>query len=360
MTPDETSTRPKVPERSPLREVAMLFLRLGLTAFGGPAAPIALMRDEVVRRKGWMTDQEFLDAIGATNIIPGPNSTEMAILLGNRRAGWKGLLTAGSLFILPATLIVLALAVVYVRYGSTPQAEWVLYGIKPVMVAIVIVALLALAPKAAKDWAQLAIGSAAVALYLVGVNEIALLFGGGAVSVAVHFGRRWAKSVASSALLAPVFGALPSLPAATVPGFSLVALFLNFLKIGAVLYGSGYVLLAYVRADFVDRLGWLTDRQLIDAVAVGQLTPGPVSTTATFIGYVVGSWPGAILATVAIFLPSFAFVAVLDRLLPLARSNRLVGAALDGINAASVGLIAGVAWQLGRGAVTEVFTYVVL
>jgi chromate transporter len=344
-----------------LREVAALFGRLGLVAFGGPAAHIALMRDEVVRRRHWMGDQEFLDMVGATNLIPGPNSTEMAIHLGKRRAGWWGYLAGGVLFILPATLIVLVLAVVYVRYGSTPQIERLLYGIKPIMVAIVLFAVRGLARGTSKTlWPILAAIGVGL-LYVFGVNELLLLAIGGLVFVAVKVGWGKWRGMAHGLLLLPLAGGVPVLAAqATAGGHSLLTLTLNFLKIGAVLYGSGYVLLAYMRSDFVERLGWLTDQQLIDAIAVGQVTPGPVSTAATFVGYLAGGYPGAILATLAIFLPAFVFVALLSRILPLVRRYEVAGAALDGVNAASLGLMGGVAWQLGRAAVTDWFTIAAL
>ena len=344
--------------RNNLREVALLFLRLGVVAFGGPAAHIAMMRDEVVRRRNWVGDQEFLDMVGATNLIPGPNSTELAIHLGHRRAGWIGLLTAGALFIGPATLIVMALAALYVEYGKTPQAEWLLYGVKPVIIAIVAQALWGLGRTAIRGFKPLLplIGIAAVALYIVGVNEIFLLFAGGAVTVALHTGQRLGlPKLTAIAPLPLLLGKLTLLPL-QVTGFSMIALFLNFLKIGAVLYGSGYVLLAFLRGDFVERLGWLTDQQLIDAVAIGQLTPGPVFTTATFVGYVTGGWVAALVATAAIFLPSFVFVGLLSKILPLVRRSPTAAAALDGVNVAALGLMAGVTWQLGRAAIIDTST----
>lgn len=344
-----------------LKEAAALFARLGLVSFGGPAAHIALMRDEVVRRRNWMGDQDFLDMVGATNLIPGPNSTEMAIHLGKRRAGWWGYLAGGVLFILPATLIVLSLAVVYVRYGSTPQVEWLLYGIKPIMVAIVLFAVWGLARGTSKTLLPVLAAVGVGLLYVFGVNELLLLAIGGVVFVMVNAGWRKWRNMAHGLLLLPLAGGVPVLAATqTAGGYSLLTLTLNFLKIGAVLYGSGYVLLAYLRSDFVERLGWLTDQQLIDAIAVGQVTPGPVSTAATFIGYLTGSYPGAVLATVAIFLPAFVFVALLSHILPLVRRYEVASAALDGVNAASLGLMAGVAWQLGRAAVTDWFTVAAL
>ncbi len=341
---------------SDLREVAGLFLKLGFIAFGGPAAHIAMMRDEVVTRRKWLDDQDFLDMVGATSLIPGPNSTEMVIHLSHRRAGWSGFVTGGLLFILPAAAIVLAAAVAYVEYSTTDLGEWVLYGIKPVLIAIVLQALWGLGGTAVKGVTTVVVGGMALGLYLLGVNEIILVFGGGALAVVAHGGVRVVAGRFASILVAPMLAPLPA--AATVPGYSLLTLFLNFLKIGSVLYGSGYVLLAFLRGDFVDRLGWLTDQQLIDAVAIGQFTPGPVFTTATFVGYLVGSWSGAVVATIGIFVPSFVFVALLSRILPLVRRSELAGVALDGVNVASLGLMAGVTWQLARSSIVDPFTAV--
>lgn len=349
------------PERGSLREVAGLFLKLGLIAFGGPAAHIAMMRDEVVRRRRWVGDQHFLDLLGATNLIPGPNSTEMAIHLGFVRAGWPGLAVAGTLFILPAMLIVLALAWAYVRFGSAPEVGWLLYGIKPAIIAIIVQALVGLTKTAVKGPLTGLVAAGTAALYLLGLNELALLFGG-ALLVAVVQNRGRLRTWRLPLVLPPSFtltgaggGVLGALAAGAVP-FSLMTLFLTFLKIGAVLYGSGYVLLAFLRADFVERLGWLTDQQLLDAIAIGQLTPGPVFTTATFVGYLVGGLPGALLSTVAIFLPSFVFVALSNPLIPRLRRWPWTAGLLDGVNAAALGLMAAVTWQLGWGAIVDPLT----
>jgi chromate transporter len=335
-----------------LSEVAALFLKLGCVAFGGPAAHIALMRDEVVTRRRWVTEQEFLDLIGASNLIPGPTSTELAIYLGYARAGWRGLVLAGILFILPASLVSLVIAWAYVRYGSTPEATWLLYGVKPVIIAVVVQAIWALARTAVKGWLYAAVGALVLVLYAAGFNEIVLLLGAGLVVMAVRAGRRLSRRPRALALL-PMVGA-PALPAATA-GVVVdpLSLFLVFLKIGAVLYGSGYVLLAFLRNDLVVRLGWLTDQQLIDAVAVGQLTPGPVFTTATFIGYLVAGASGAALATLAIFLPSFVFVAVVSPIVPRLRGSAWMSAFLDGVNVAAIGLMLAVTWQLARSAVVD-------
>jgi chromate transporter len=334
-----------------LSEVAALFLKLGFVAFGGPAAHIALMRDEVVTRRRWVSEQQFLDLLGASNLIPGPTSTELAIYLGYARAGWRGLVLAGTLFILPAALISLALAWAYVRYGSTPEAVWLLYGIKPVIIAVVVQAIWALARTAVKGWLLAAIGALVLGLYAVGINEIVLLLGAGVLVMASrHAGRL--RQRPRGLVLVPMLGA-PALSTAGAAAVDPVSLFFVFLKIGAVLYGSGYVLLAFLRNDFVVRLGWLTDQQLIDAVAVGQFTPGPVFTTATFIGYIVAGTGGAALSTLAIFLPSFVFVAIVYPLVPRLRGSAWMSAFLDGVNVAAIGLMLAVTWQLARSAVVD-------
>jgi chromate transporter len=339
-----------------LREVAALFLKLGVIGFGGPAAHIAMMRDETVNRRKWLSDEEFLDLVGAVNLIPGPNSTEMAIHIGFLRAGWPGLITGGVCFIVPAMLSVLALAWAYVRFGSMPQAAWLLYGIKPVVIAIIVQALWGLGRKAVKGPLTAVVAVLIVALYFAGINEIALLFGGGLiVMLAVNFHRLRGKVLGVTFL---PLGGLGLLSQATIP-FNFTSLFFIFLKIGSVLYGSGYVLLAFLRADFVVRLGWLTDHQLLDAIAIGQVTPGPVFTTATFIGYVLGGVGGAILATLGIFLPSFIFVAISNPLIPKVRNSPWAGALLDGVNVASLGLMAAVSWQLGRASLTDPFTILI-
>lgn len=336
---------------SPLAEVAALFLRLGFTAFGGPAAHIAIMHDEVVVRRKWLTDEEFLDLLGATNLIPGPNSTEMAIHVGYRRAGWPGLLLGGLCFIAPATLIVLVLASLYVRFGTTPQVEWLLYGIKPVVIAIIAQALWILGSRALKHSGLVLLGACAFGLYFLGFNEIALLFAGGLLFMLLaNIGRL--RKLPPAALL-PISGMF--LTQALVP-FSLPVLFLTFLKIGSVLYGSGYVLLAFLRNDFVLRLGWLTDQQLLDAVAIGQVTPGPLFTAATFIGYLLGGIPAALLATLGIFLPSFIFVALSNPLIPKIRNSPWASSLLDGVNASALGLMAAVTVQLGVSSLIDPYT----
>jgi chromate transporter len=338
-----------------LAEVAAYFLRLGLMAFGGPAAHISMMHDDVVKRRRWLDDQRFLDLLGATQLIPGPNSTEMAIHIGFLRAGWPGLVVGGLCFIVPPVLIVTALAWAYVRFGSLPEVGSALYGMKPAIIAIILQALWNLGPKAVKGPLTATVGLSALALYFLGVNEIALLFAGGLTAGISATFRRFGKGGTAGTLL---LLAGPVAPMAASATFSLPVLFLVFLKIGAVLYGSGYVLFAFLRADFVIRLGWLTDTQLLDAIAIGQVTPGPVFTTATFIGYLLGGMPGAILATVGIFLPSFLFVAVTSPFLHRLRESALAGRVLDGVNAASLGLMAAVTWQLGRASFIDLPTLV--
>jgi chromate transporter len=349
-------------EHGALGEVARLFLKLGLIAFGGPAAHIAMMRSEVVGRRRWMDDQRFLDLLGATNLIPGPNSTEMAIHIGHERAGWRGLIAAGTLFILPAMLIVLALAWVYKRFGATPEATALMYGVKPVIIAIVVQALIALGRTAVKSRLTAVVGLLALGAFAAGANEIAILLAAGLLVMAVrNVARHRAAGASLSSILWLIPGAGLGIPAvwqAAAP-VSLLGLFLVFLKIGSILYGSGYVLLAFLRADLVERLHWLTDRQLLDAVAIGQFTPGPVFTTATFIGYLVGSWPGAVLATVGIFLPSFIFVALSNPLIPRLRRSPWFGAFLDGVNIGSLALMAGVTWQLGRASLVDLPTILI-
>lgn len=346
------------PNRTSLAELATLFLRLGATAFGGPAAHIAMMHDEVVNRRQWLTEERFLDLLGATNLIPGPNSTEMAIHVGWERRRWWGLLVAGLAFIAPAMLITGTLGWFYVRFGSLPAASWLLYGVKPVILGVVVQAIAGLAPKAARTtWLRILAGAAAL-LALLGVNELALLFGSGLLAVVLK--RRGQDSRHDARLsFAPLLPLAAGAGASTVHGMTLWSLFGVFLKIGSVLFGSGYVLLAFLRADLVERLGWLSEGQLLDAVAVGQVTPGPVFTTATFIGYLLGGTGGALVATAGIFLPAFVFVALSGPLVPKLRASPVAGAFLDGVNVASLSLMAVVTWQLGRAALIDVTTVLI-
>lgn len=339
--------RPFGTRRRALVELVTLFGTLGVIGFGGPAAHIALMRREVVERRRWLGEQQFLDLIGITNLIPGPNSTEMAMHVGRLRAGGLGLVVAGAAFILPAAMIVLALAWAYVAYGRTPAAEALLYGIKPVVVAIVAAAVVAFARIALTGPLRVGVALAVGLLWVAGVNELALLAGGALAVVALRLGTHQ-----------PWTALVFAIPVAAVGGgsVSLPLLAAVFLKAGALLYGSGYVLLAFLRGDLVERLGWLTDAQLLDAVAVGQVTPGPLFTTATFVGYVLAGIPGAAIATVAIFLPGFVFVALIGPLADRLRDRPLTAALLDGLNAAAIGLIAAVTVQLGVAAVRDPLT----
>ncbi len=339
-----------------LTEVARLFLKLGTVAFGGPAAHIAMMEEEVVRRKRWLDYQQFLDLLGATYLIPGPNSTEMAIHIGYTRAGWRGLIAAGVCFILPATAIVMALAWMYTRYGALPEVGGILYGVKPVILAIILHALWGLGRAAVKSPFLAGLGAAVLTLSLAGVNEVFLLFSTASLAMTLKGAGGWVRGT-PALLLLPVTGGKPVLLSlgAAVP-FTLSKLFLVFLKVGAILYGSGYVLLAFLHADLVARLGWLTDQQLLDAIAVGQITPGPVFTTATFIGYLLGDWWGAIIATVGIFLPSFLFVALSHPFIPRLRTSAWAAGFLDGANVASLGLMAAVTLQLARAALVDEVT----
>lgn len=343
-----------------LGALARLFLKLGTTAFGGPAAHIAMMEDEVVRRRQWLTHEEFLDLLGAANLIPGPNSTELAIHIGHRRAGWPGLIVAGVCFILPATLIVTAIAWAYMHFGKLPEAGALLYGVKPVIIAVVAQALWSLGRKAVKTPTLAATGIIAIVACLLGVNELIVLFGiGGAMIPLQQIGAGRSKSIGG---LLPLLAVTPGATAAAVAGatgatpFSLGLMFGFFLKVGAVLFGSGYVLLAFLRADLVQRWGWLTENQLLDAIAVGQFTPGPLFTTATFIGYILSGPLGALLATVGIFLPAFIFVALSAPLIPKLRASPAAGACLDGVNVASLALMAVVTWQLGASALVDWLT----
>jgi chromate transporter len=355
-----------------LRELARLFLKLGTVSFGGPAVHIAMMEDEVVRRRQWLTHEQFLDYVGATNLIPGPNSTELAIHIGHARAGWPGLIVAGAAFILPAMLIVGALAWVYVRFNTLPAVEALLYGVKPVVIAVVVQAVARLGRSALKSRTLVALGVASVLAAMAGVNELLILLVAGAFMAAAHAAKPSSRNTppdprsSTSRLTGFMWPFLtqPALPAAVAvaplaASFSMWSLFGTFVKIGSVLFGSGYVLVAFLRADLVQRLGWLTEQQLLDAVAIGQVTPGPVFTTATFVGYLLGGSVGAVVATVGIFLPAFVFVALSASLIPRLRRSRVAGGALDGVNVASLALMAVVTGQLGRAALVDPITLAV-
>jgi chromate transporter len=345
-----------------LKELARVFLKLGLIAYGGPAAHVGLMEDEFVRRRQWLTHEKFVDLLAAANLIPGPNSTEMAIYIGQMRAGFAGLVVAGACFILPAMLIVMAIAWGYQTYGQLPQVGGLLYGVKPVIIAVVAQALWSLARKAVKSPWHAALGVAALALGFLEVNELWLLLGAGLLAMALL-----ALQPGTSKPKTPLFFLPPLLPGrnltlaaaatgasgATAGSVGLLPLFLFFLKVGAVLYGSGYVLLAFLRADLVERWHWLSEAQLLDAVAVGQITPGPLFTTATFVGYVLGGPAAALLATLGIFLPAFVFVAISGPIIPRLRQSRLASAFLDGVVVASLALMVVVTWHLGRAALVD-------
>lgn len=341
-----------------LKEVALIFLRIGATAFGGPAAYIAIMQQETVRKRGWLDDQEFLDLLGVTNLIPGPNATEMALFLGLKRSGWLGYLASGILFIIPGVIATLVIAWAYVNYGSLPQVGWILYGIKPVVIAIVIGALWDLGRKGVKDLLTAVVGAAAIAAYFLGFNEIALLFAGAAVVLLTRFVIRLVRESKQKLLAIPLLplGFSASALGSTKIPFSQTTLFLSMLKIGSVIYGSGYVLYAFFNSEFVVRLGWLTHQQLIDAIAVGQITPGPVASSATFVGYLMGGWKSGLLATLAFFIPSFVLVAAVSHFVPLLRKKWWLSAFLDGVNVSALALMIGVSWTLGRNAIIDWFT----
>jgi chromate transporter len=328
-----------------LDELALVFLKLGTTAFGGPAAHIAMMHEEFVRRRRWITEEEFLDRLGAANLIPGPSSTEMAIHIGLLKRGWRGLLIAGVCFIVPAAILVGIIAAIYVRFGELPRVVGVLFAVKPVVIAIIVQAFWTLSKTAVKSWWLGIIGVLGAVAYAFRMHELLILLGAALLASLPLWSKR--AAVFWIATIPAVAGASESVPV-TLP-----RLFLTFLKIGSVLFGSGYVLLAFLRADFVDRLHWLTQKQLLDAVAVGQITPGPVFTTATFIGYVVAGSRGAAVATLAIFLPAFVLVAISGPLVSRIRESRVASAALDGVIVASLALMGVVAWQLGRSAIVN-------
>jgi len=348
-----------IPTRQPsLAEIAWVFLKFGTIAFGGPAAHIAMMEEQFVRRRQWITETEFLDRLAAANLIPGPSSTEMTIFIGQLKRGWRGLIVAGSCFLIPAAVMVSLIAWAYVRYGSLPKVAGLLYAVKPVVVTIIIQALWKLAKTGVRTAVLAVIAAFSVALNLLGLSPIMVLIVAGALSAAGLAIR--GRTLAIPALGLPRLLAFLMATAATATAFpvSLGRLFLSFLKIGSVIFGSGYVLLVFLQSEFVERLHWLTEKQLLDAVAVGQFTPGPVFTTATFIGYIVAGWAGAAVATVAIFLPGFILVAVSGPLIPRMRRSPVVGAALDGVVAGSLALMAVVTWQLGKASIVDWTTLV--
>jgi chromate transporter len=365
LEPTQTGT-PEVAKRGSLKELALFFLRLGITAFGGPAAHIAIMEDELVRRRKWLSREKFLDLLGASNLIPGPSSSELAIHIGYLRAGWAGLLVGGACFIFPAAILVGIIAWAYVRFGHLPAVAALLYGVKPVVIAVILQALWGLGRTAVKSWVLAIAGMLCVVLSFAQVNVLLILFGTGAILAGIHslsrnrsgnqkptdaltFVSVWRGMRTGLARILPWAGATGA--AAVIPG--LWPLFLVFLRIGSIVFGSGYVLLAFLRADLVVHRAWVTDAQLVDAVAIGQVTPGPVFTTATFLGYLLRGPVGALVATVGIFLPAFILVAVSGPLIPLLRRSATAGAFLDGVNVASLALMAAVSYQLGRSAIVD-------
>ena len=364
------------PARNHLLEVGLLFFTLGWIAFGGPAAHIALMREECVKRRKWLSEERFLDLFGAVNLVPGPSSTQLAIYLGYLRAGWPGLFLAGACFIVPAMAIVLAIAWAYVTYQALPQVGWLLYGVKPVVIAVIAQAIVGLGRTALRGAPPIIAFVALLALYLLGVNILIVLFGGALVFAVLRLALSRGNTTGGASLAVVALGlsdslgrlrvlstlramgriALPVALAVAAP-VTLLTLFLTFLKLGAVVYGSGYTLLAFIRDDFVLRLHWLTEQQALDAISIGQVTPGPVFTTATFIGYLVLGWQGALVATLGIFLPSFLFVPFIHLAATRLRSSRVVAAALAGANIAALALMTGVSLQLARAALVDLFTW---
>ena len=339
--------KPESPRSGSLAELAREFLRLGFVAFGGPAAHIAMMEERFVRRLNWLSLERFLDLLGAVNLLPGPSSTELAIYLGEIRGGLPGLIVAGACFILPAAVLVIALAWAYQAYGSVPQVAGLLVGIKPVVVALIAQAVWNLARTALKNLPLAILAAAVVALAALGAPVLVLLIGAGVLWTAIREGARLSNARNRSALVLGIFGPVAA------NSIGMAALFVYFLKIGAILFGSGYVLLAVLRADLVLRLHWLTDAQLLDAIAVSQATPGPFFTVSTFIGYLLNGWKGAALATAGMFLPAFIYVAATARFLPALRKSPIAGAFLDGVNAAAVALMGFVGYQFARAALLD-------
>ena len=342
-----------------LKELAVVFSKLGTVAFGGPAAHIAMMEDEIVNRRHWLSREALLDLLGVTSLIPGPNSTELAIHIGYERGGWRGLFVAGSCFILPAMTIVWIMAAIYARYQTLPQLEGLLYGIKPVIIIVVAQALWKLGRKAAKDIPTTVAGIAVIVAFFLGVNEILLLVLAGLGVLLVKNLRRITRGKAGIAFIPVVELMARSGNVTTVnPPLGWIKILLFFLKVGSVLYGSGYVLLAFLQRDLVERSQWLTSQQLLDAIAIGQFTPGPVFTTATFVGYLLGGNPGALAATVGIFIPAFLLVGIISPWVPKLRQSPWASSCLDGVNAASLGLMAVVTYTLATSALIDWLTIV--
>ncbi|HEY4628107.1 MAG TPA: chromate efflux transporter [Flavobacterium sp.] len=336
-------------EKSNLKEVAQLFLKLGIIGFGGPAVHISMMQEEVVVKRKWLSEHHFLDLIGTTNLIPGPNSTEIAIHIGHERAGWKGLIVAGICFILPAVLITGFFAWLYKEYGQLPELKPFLYGIKPAIIAIILSAIFPLAKKSLKTVQLAIVGSVVLILSLLHYNEIALLFGAGIVALVLFTLKNNGSDIKGNSLIPLAFF---SIPKTTLISATNLNLFLIFLKIGAILYGSGYVLFAFLDAELVSK-GLLTRTQLIDAIAVGQFTPGPVFSAVTFVGYQINGMSGAVISTIAIFLPSFVFVAILNPLVKKMRNSKPFSVFLDAVNVASIAIIVSICYQLGKDTITD-------
>ncbi|MDP2112710.1 MAG: chromate efflux transporter [Bacteroidota bacterium] len=332
-----------------LKEVAGLFLKLGTIGFGGPAAHIAMFRDEVVAKRKWISEQHFLDLIGATNLIPGPNSTEMAIHIGHEKAGWKGLIVAGLCFILPAVFITGIFAWLYKQYGQLPEIQPFIYGIKPAIIAIILAAIFPLAKKSLKTIELGILGLSALILSLVGFNEILVMFGAGFVALAMTAIRNKQFKPGANSIFPFAILQITNASIVSITNFNL---FLIFLKIGSILYGSGYVLFAFLDAELVTT-GLLSRQQLIDAIAVGQFTPGPLFSSVTFVGYQINGWTGAAVSTIAIFLPSFVFVALLNPLVRKMRNSILFSSFLDAVNVASVAIIVAICYEMGKESITD-------
>ncbi|WP_291285276.1 chromate efflux transporter [Flavobacterium sp.] len=331
-----------------LKDIAKLFLKLGIIGFGGPAAHIAMMQDEVVIKRKWFTEQHFLDLVGATNLIPGPNSTEMAIHIGHEKGGWKGLIIAGLCFILPAVFITGFFAYLYKQYGQIPEVQPFIYGIKPAIIAIILGAIFPLAKKSLKSAELIIIGLLVLAGALLSIYEIYLMFGAGFLALLLAYLRNSKQNNINGFLPFTLLQITNTVPLSVANA----NLFWIFLKIGAILYGSGYVLFAFLDTELVST-GFLTRQQLIDAIAVGQFTPGPVFSSVTFIGYQINGWSGAIVSTIAIFLPSFAFVALLNPIVKKMRNSKLFSAFLDAVNVASVAIIIAACFDMGKETITD-------
>ena len=335
--------------------LALAFLKLGFTAFGGPAAAYAMMREEFVIRRKWLSEDGFFDFLGVANLVPGPNATELAILIGNHVAGWRGFIVAGICYIFPAMLTVLGLAWAYVQFGTLPALEGVLFGIKPVVVAILLAGTWGILKSRIRNFAGLAIALAAGLAYLAGVSPFLLLIAGGLILGIYRFIQQSTLPPSLTLLLLALPVRLAEPTAQSVP-FSLGRLFWVFLKAGAMMLGSGYVLLAFIHDDLVVRLGWLTEAEMIDAIAVGQVTPGPLSSTATFVGYVMGGLPAAVLASLAMFIPSFIFIGIVARLVEKIRANKHYEGVIEGVNFTALGLMAGVTWEISTTAIVDPIT----